>query len=1129
MLEVSGAVFTALLVIFFVSVIKKPDLPNLIPDTRSGYHALRQKANGKPPRPGRKRRVAALGKVPQQYDPLRAAFYVSWDPSSLASLQNHSKDIDLLIPEQLHAVNADGSLTVIDYNTNQSLTVSPVDAVRIIEADKLHIWLRAQKEREKEKGDKEKTEIPILMGLVNNFDGQVWRAKQMTQFLANPAARQKLAQGLVQYAQLERQAGIVLDLEDIPDSSQRHFQKFVSEAGAALHAAGLKLMIALPPRNLSYDYIYLAQHCDAIIVMNYDQHFPSSAPGPIAAQDWFAENIGLRMKEIPASKIVMAIANYAYDWEQVPHSKRQKPAEALSVQAALLRASESEADVDFESDSLNPHFSYTDDGKRVHEVWMLDAVTAYNQLRASERAGVQGTALWRLGLGDSSIWPIWDAKNPDDAVRAKLNDLPPGPDLILEGAGDVWKISDTPRSGKRSFHYDAATDSIVDETYEVFPLSYRIEQIGALPKKIALSFDDGPDPEWTPKILDVLKEKQAPATFFIIGDPASKNIGLVKRIVESGHEIGNHTFTHPPFEDISRTQVRWELNLCERFFESTLGLKTMLFRPPYGIDQQPETADEVKMLPIPQEMGYLLVGSKIDPHDWGLPNGGLPPATQIVSEVMRQAPNGNIVLLHDGGGDRSHTVAALPGIIDGLRAQGYQLVLVSDLIGKTRAEVMVPITPQEQFAARADGVIFGIYSWLRVGMAYVFMLGIALVSGRALIIGLLALAEKLRPNPGDLLETAPPVSVLIPAHNEEDVILETVEAALDSDYANLEVIVVNDGSTDRTGELLDQHFGANPRVRIIHQENRGKPGALARALAEAHSDVVVTIDADTAVESDAVTKLLRHFNDPQLGAIAGNIKVGNRSGWLTRWQALEYITSQNLEKRAFDLLNCITVVPGALGAWRVEAVRAAGGFTADTVAEDTDLTIAIRRAGWRIGYDEEAIAWTQAPETAEALVRQRFRWTFGTLQSVWKHGDMLFRRKYGTLGWVALPNVFIFQILFPLVSPLIDLMFLSSLVLWGLAQFRITRLPQLWTEQDVERSLIFFAGFMLIDLLTCVIAFTLEKKEDWTLLWPLLLQRFYYRQMMYVVLFRSVMGAVQGHAVGWRGIEPHVPTPVAQV
>jgi cellulose synthase/poly-beta-1,6-N-acetylglucosamine synthase-like glycosyltransferase len=256
------------------------------------------------------------------------------------------------------------------------------------------------------------------------------------------------------------------------------------------------------------------------------------------------------------------------------------------------------------------------------------------------------------------------------------------------------------------------------------------------------------------------------------------------------------------------------------------------------------------------------------------------------------------------------------------------------------------------------------------------------------------------------------------------------------------------------------------------------------------------------------------------------VKVGNRNRWLTRWQALEYITSQNLEKRAFDLLNCIPVVPGALSAWRAAAIVAAGGFTADTVAEDTDLTIAIRRAGWRIVYDEEAIGWTEAPETADALIRQRFRWTFGTLQSFWKHRDTLGRPRYGTLGSIALPNMFLFQLLLPLVSPVIDLLFLGSLGLWCLAQLRVAHMPQLWTGADVERSLIFFIGFMLIDLLTCVIAFALEKQEDWTLLWPLLLQRFYYRQMMYVVLFRAVKHAVQGGAVGWRGVEPRVPEPL---
>lgn len=1117
-LKLGGLAFTFLLTVFFVGIIKKPDLPSLLLPSVRNYHAIQRKPGPKPVRPGRRKRVAALGKVPGKYDPLRAAFYVSWDANSLASLQDHYKNIDLLIPEQLHAVSSDGSLSVVDYYTARVLTVPPAEALRVLQIDKLHVWLKTILEKER----------PPMMGLVNNYDGTEWRVKELVQFLDSTAAREKLTKQLVEFAIDANQPGVVVDFEEVPDSSQKHFRQFAAELGAALHAAGKKMMIALPARDQSYDYVFFAAQSDAIIVMNYDQHWLTSKSGPIAAQDWFEQNLKELLRVIPPSKVVMGIANYAYDWSEAPRSAPHENAENLTVQEALLRAYESETDIDFDSDSLNPHYSYSDEHNHTHSVWMLDAVTAYNQLRATERAGVQGTALWRLGSADASIWPVWDSTHLDEATRAKLSDVPPGPDLIFEGKGDIWKITDTPKRGQRSINYDAASDYIIDENYDVYPLSYRIDQFGAAPKKMALTFDDGPDPDWTPKVLDILKQKHALATFFVIGEQASNFPGLLKRIYASGHELGNHTFYHPPFNTASRTQVRFELNVTERLFESMLGIKTSLFRPPYGIDQQPESADDVKMLPIPQQMGYILVGAGIDPHDWGEINGARPPtAPEIIREVLRQAPQGNIILLHDGGGNRSNTVEALPGLIDSLRANGYEIVLVSDLLGKTRAEVMTPIGPGEQFSARVDGFVFAIYHFFRLSIAYMFVLGIALVSGRALIIGLLALIEKMRPNVPHLTGTSPPVTVLIPAYDEEDVIVETVQSALDSDYANLYVVVVNDGSVDRTEQVLDENFSANPRVKIIHQPNRGKPGALARALAEARGEIVVTIDADTAVEPDAITKLIRHFTDPKLGAVAGNIKVGNRSKWLTRWQALEYITSQNLEKRAFDLLNCITVVPGALGAWRVEALRSSGGFSTDTVAEDADLTIAIRRAGWRVGYDEEAIAWTQAPETASMLVRQRFRWTFGTLQAVWKHRDTLFRWKYGTLGFVALPNVFIFQILLPLISPVMDLLFVTSLLLWGLAQLRIARVPQLWTAQDVERSVIFFAGFMLIDLLTCVVAFLLEKNEDWSLLWPLLLQRFYYRQMMYVVLFRSVMGAVQGHAVGWRGVEPRLPTPVS--
>jgi cellulose synthase/poly-beta-1,6-N-acetylglucosamine synthase-like glycosyltransferase len=524
-------------------------------------------------------------------------------------------------------------------------------------------------------------------------------------------------------------------------------------------------------------------------------------------------------------------------------------------------------------------------------------------------------------------------------------------------------------------------------------------------------------------------------------------------------------------------------------------------------------------------MGYLIIGQKVDPNDWSQETPGVPiPAAKILENIVHEAPKGNIVLLHDGGGNRSQTVAALPQIIDTLRASGYEFVSVADLIGRTRAQVMLPLSREEQFEARADGFIFGIYHWFWVVITTTFILGIILVSGRTLIIGILALIEKLRPDHAVMPDPPPGVTVLIPAHNEESVIVQTVTSVLLSDLPDLHIIVVDDGSTDKTGELLDANFSHEPRVHIVRQVNRGKAAALRLAIEQAQTEIVVTIDADTEIETDAISKLVRHFSDPKIGAVAGNVKVGNRSRWLTRWQALEYITSQNMEKRAFDLLNCITVVPGALGAWRKAAIEAAGGITADTVAEDADLTIAIRRLGWRVCYDEEAIAWTEAPEKAGQLIRQRFRWTFGTLQAFWKHSGTLFRPKYGTLGWVALPNIFVFQLALPLISPIIDLLFLGSVILWAVQRWHFSWLPTIQSStDDLLRSVFFFIGFLLIDVLTCVIAFALERKEDWTLLVPVLLQRFYYRQLMYVVLFRSVKEAVSGRPVGWRGVEKDSP------
>jgi cellulose synthase/poly-beta-1,6-N-acetylglucosamine synthase-like glycosyltransferase len=361
-------------------------------------------------------------------------------------------------------------------------------------------------------------------------------------------------------------------------------------------------------------------------------------------------------------------------------------------------------------------------------------------------------------------------------------------------------------------------------------------------------------------------------------------------------------------------------------------------------------------------------------------------------------------------------------------------------------------------------------------------------------------------------ETEPLVSVLIPAFNEANVIGSSVERILASSYTNLEVIVIDDGSADATSDVVRQLCTNHARVTLITIANSGKATAVNTGLARARGDIVVALDADTQFEPDTISRLTRWFADPKIGAVAGNAKVGNRINMITRWQALEYITAQNLERRALAAIDCVTVVPGAVGAWRRSVLDQLGGFPADTLAEDQDLTIAVQRAGWRVLFDAEAVAWTEAPDTVRGLARQRFRWAYGTLQCLWKHSGAVLRPRYGTLGMVGLPQVWLFQILFAVISPLVDLMLAWQIV--GTYIDYLQHRDQFSPDNLIETGA-YYGIFMLVDIGAALIAFALERGEDRSLLWWLTLQRFGYRQMMYYVVLKSLATALTGPFVGW--------------
>jgi len=549
----------------------------------------------------------------------------------------------------------------------------------------------------------------------------------------------------------------------------------------------------------------------------------------------------------------------------------------------------------------------------------------------------------------------------------------------------------------------------------------------------------------------------------------------------------------------------------------------LFFRPPYSIDQEPDTADEVKPLEQVQALGYITVGDKIDPNDWSLnPHYS---AAQIVQAVFDQLNRGNIILLHDGGGDRSQTVKALPMIIDGIRARGYRIVPVSELIGDSYAQVMPALTSaRERWAARVDNLAFWMFSLILVGIQYIFFIGDILMTGRLVIIGALACIDRLRGSSAQRLDSGfqPNVAVLIPAYNEEKVIERTIRSVLASTYPKLRVIVIDDGSKDRTLEIARTMFVkeiAAGKVLVLTKPNSGKAEALNYGLQHVTEPYYIGIDADTVIAREAVARLVPHFADPNVGAVAGNAKVGNRVNIWTRWQALEYITSQNFERRALDLLGAVTVVPGALGAWRTELVEQAGGYPVSTVAEDADLTMNILRRGYCVIYEDRALAYTEAPMSARGLMRQRFRWSFGILQAVWKHRGALLRR--GSFGWFALPNIVIFQILLPLVSPFIDVMFVVS-ALWYFVDRHFH--PYAANPASFQKLVIYFVSFLVIDFLASSLAFALERRdprqhEDYWLLADIWIQRFTYRQVFSVVLFKTLKRAIDGRAFSWDKLE----------
>ncbi len=1018
--------------------------------------------------------------VERREKPLTIGFYANWDDGSFASLRNNIQHLDWIVPSWLYLQGSSMELKV-------TLDDKALELIR-----------------------REKPSAAILV-MIQNSSAYQWDGAGLARLLANPEQRHERIEGIVKFIEANNLQGVTVDFEQFPDTAHRDYITFLKELGAAFKPRGWLVTIAAPFDDPSWNYKSYAKHCDFLMLMGYDEHWSSGDPGPVASQSWFSTRLAARMRDLDPARTVVAIGNYGYDW-----TEGGGLADDITFQEVMLAARDAKTAIGFDADTLNPRFSYGKDGK-THRVWFLDATTAYNHLRAADRYRPAGYALWRLGAEDPSIWSIlpraYSAPPP-----ASLATITPTHDVNFIGHGELLQIAAEPSPGAREFKVDDANATIIGETYTKMPASFVIRRGGEIPGKVALTFDDGPSAEWTPKILEILKEKGVHATFFIIGENGAANPRIVQRILAEGHDLGNHTFTHPNLGETSDSVAGIELNATQRLIEALTGRSTRLFRPPYFGDAEPSTAEEIAPMQVAERLGYLTVGLKVDPDDWKAP-----PPEKIVERILKQATDpdpekrGQVILLHDGGGDRSRTAAALPAIIDALRDRGLEFVTVSELASWTKDQAMPPV-PSDEATPVVNLYVFLALSWLQNALTSMFVIAIALGVARLAVLCGLALIgnarEKRREPPADAGSLS--VSVLIPAFNEAKVIASAVRHILASTHQNLNVIVIDDGSSDGTSDIVRTEFAGEARVTLIATRNGGKARAVNLGLSRADGDAIVVLDADTQFEPSTISRLVRWFSDPEIGAVAGNAKVGNRINVLTRWQALEYISAQNLERRALSALGCITVVPGAVGAWRRETLVKMGGFPSDTLAEDQDLTIMVQRAGEKVLFDASAVAWTEAPDTMGGLAKQRFRWAFGTLQCMWKHRRMNLNPRYGALGLVALPQVWLFQIALALVSPLVDLALVVQIAR------SLTDYLQHGDQFNSANLLVtasYYAAFMAVDLTAALIAFFMEKKEDRSLLWWLVLQRFGYRQIMYYVVAKSVIRALQGRFVGWGKLE----------
>jgi poly-beta-1,6-N-acetyl-D-glucosamine synthase len=354
----------------------------------------------------------------------------------------------------------------------------------------------------------------------------------------------------------------------------------------------------------------------------------------------------------------------------------------------------------------------------------------------------------------------------------------------------------------------------------------------------------------------------------------------------------------------------------------------------------------------------------------------------------------------------------------------------------------------------------------------------------------------------------PFVSIIVPVYNEEKVVADSVKSLLELNYSNYEIIIVNDGSTDKTKQVAEQLVGyqkgryADIKVSLIDKPNGGKSKALNAGIMFSKADFVLCMDGDSQLSPDSVRLAVRHFSNPEIGAVAGNVKVINRGKFFTDLQALEYIEGLNMARSAQSFVNLVNIIPGPIGLFRKSAVESAGYYSSDTFAEDADLTLKILAGGWKIYYEPNSISYTEAPAKLQELMKQRYRWTRGILQSIRKHKKLLLNPTINFGDTFILWTMFYEALIWPTMNIVANLFFMIAAFVYGFT------------------SLLFFwwAGLALLDLITALYCVASEK-EELRLIWYAIIYRMFFILVIDICKAMSTIEEFLGIRMSWGKLE----------